>query len=117
MVEERSDHSAVSMGNKMFVIGRNHDLNCEIFDSYSRKFCAFKIKTLDMGYRHTCTRAVCVGNKMKLFYGDNGKVSMCVYEESEKKPVKHLFVGKITLPVLIVLNLVPSFDLRVVFCS
>ena len=38
MVEERSSHAAVSVSNKMFVIGGYKNTNCEIFDSCSRKF-------------------------------------------------------------------------------
>ena len=38
LIEERSNHAAVSMGNKMFVIGGYYTTNCEVFDSFSRKF-------------------------------------------------------------------------------
>ena len=38
MIEERFDHAAVSMGNKMFVIGGKYTTSCEVFDSRSRKF-------------------------------------------------------------------------------
>ena len=38
MIEERSYHAAVSMGNKMFVIGGKYTTSCEVFDSRSRKF-------------------------------------------------------------------------------
>ena len=38
LIEERSCHAAVSMGNKMFVIGGYWTTSCEVFDSYSRKF-------------------------------------------------------------------------------
>ena len=38
MIEERSHHAAVSIGNKMFVIGGSYTTSCEVFDSFSRKF-------------------------------------------------------------------------------
>ena len=38
MIEERSYHAVVSMGNKMFVIGGEKTKSCEVFDSCSRKF-------------------------------------------------------------------------------
>ena len=42
MIKGRYSHGAVSMGNKMFVIGKRHDLTCEVFDSVSRKFTNIK---------------------------------------------------------------------------
>ena len=38
MIDKRYKHAAVSMGNKLFVIGWSYTTNCEVFDSYSRKF-------------------------------------------------------------------------------
>ena len=38
MINVRYLHGAISMGNKMFVISRNHDKTCEVIDSLSRKF-------------------------------------------------------------------------------
>ena len=35
MIEDRWNHTAVSMGNKIFVTGGYESSNCEIFDSYS----------------------------------------------------------------------------------
>ena len=40
MIEERCNHAAVSMGNKMFVIGESSYNDCEVIDSISRKFTA-----------------------------------------------------------------------------
>ena len=42
MNEKRFHHAAVSMGNKMFVIGGNETSSCEIFDSFSRSFTSLK---------------------------------------------------------------------------
>ena len=38
MIEERSNHATVSIGNKMFVIGGYWTTSCEEFNSYSRIF-------------------------------------------------------------------------------
>ena len=38
MIEERRNHAAVSMGNKIFVIVGEYTTSCEVFDSFSRKF-------------------------------------------------------------------------------
>ena len=38
MIEARSLHASVSMGNRMFVIGGWCTSTCEVFDSFSRKF-------------------------------------------------------------------------------
>ena len=42
MIEARCQHAAVSMENKMFVIGRRKTLSCEVFDKFSRKFTSIK---------------------------------------------------------------------------
>ena len=38
MIKERCNHAAVSMGNKLFVIGGLDNSSCEVFDDFSRKF-------------------------------------------------------------------------------
>ena len=38
MIKERWYHAVVSMGDKMFVIAGDETTNCEVFDSFSRKF-------------------------------------------------------------------------------
>ena len=42
MIHHRRCHGAVSMGNKMFVIGGRNNLTCEVFDSVSRRFTNVK---------------------------------------------------------------------------
>ena len=42
MIESRYDHGAVSMGNKMFVIGGKYNLTCEVLNSVSRKFTCIR---------------------------------------------------------------------------
>ena len=38
MIDERFCHAAVSMGNKMFVIGGSYTKCCKVFNNFSRKF-------------------------------------------------------------------------------
>ena len=42
MTKKRRNHSTASMCNKMFVVGGKSTINCEVFDSYSRKFSEIK---------------------------------------------------------------------------
>ena len=42
MNDKRRNHAAVSMGNKLFVIGGIITTSCEVFDSCSRKFINIK---------------------------------------------------------------------------
>ena len=65
MINERAGHGAVSMGNKMFVIGGVHRNNtCEVFDSISRTFTA--IKKVEVVGRDWLS-AVGIGNKILAF--------------------------------------------------
>ena len=66
MIEERRNHASVSMGNKLFVIGGYGNLTCEVFDSYSRKFCC--IKTLpDLANDIYKSAAICINNQVITF--------------------------------------------------
>ena len=66
MINERSHHGSVSMGNKMFVIGGVHCNNtCEVFDSISRKFTAIKkIEVADIVY---WLSVISIGNNIFAF--------------------------------------------------
>ena len=79
MIESRCDHGAVSIDNKMFVIGGNVNSSCEVFDSTSRKFTY--IKNMFVNYYDSAThisathvRAVGIDRKIivfpELFSGD-----------------------------------------------
>ena len=57
MINKRSIHGSVCMGNKLFVIGAYHNATCEVYDSSSMKFTS--IKHLDCSFK--CVAAVCVG--------------------------------------------------------
>ena len=67
MIEERKCHAAVSMGNKMFVIGGYNNSTCEIFDSYSRKFSYIEMMNFTTLYQ-PYFEAVCIGQTIVAFY-------------------------------------------------
>ena len=46
MVIKKSQHTSVSMSNKLFVIGGYKNTNCAVFDSFSRKLLV-SIQCLD----------------------------------------------------------------------
>ena len=79
MINERKGHGSVSMGNKMFVIGGNWNMNCEVFDSISRKFTFIKkIEVVDIN----CFSVVGIGNVIFAFpkhYSSTNK-SVQVYD-------------------------------------
>ena len=72
MIEERCRHGAVSMGNKMFVIGgyknSTWSLTCEIFDSSSRKFTSIKKMVRLYNLNYSDTSVVSIGYKVLFFY-------------------------------------------------
>ena len=66
MIDGRYDHASVSMGNKLFVIGGFEESDCEVFDSYSRKFsyittCSDLINDMDS------FQAVCINRHIVIF--------------------------------------------------
>ena len=69
MNKERSQHAAVSMGNKIFVIGGCYTTSSEVFDSCSRKFTKIKsfvkLSAIDKSY----FKAVCVGSYIFVIRG------------------------------------------------
>ena len=75
MIKGRSCHGAVSMGNKMFVIGGNLNLTCEVFDSTSRKFTSIK-QMLEINNWIYVRSAVIIGSKILVF---------CSFSKSVKK--------------------------------
>ena len=53
MIRGRHQHVAVSIGNKMFVIGGNWNSTCEVFNCVSRRFTY--IKQLSIPESFSCT--------------------------------------------------------------
>ena len=65
MIEYRSFHASVSMGNKLFVIGGYEISSCEVFNIVSRKFCS--IKTVKAFFNKMNFQAVCIRNEIVVF--------------------------------------------------
>ena len=101
MIIGRYDHGAVSMGNKMFVIGGRSLLSCEVFDSISRIFSYIKeienIKSFHLG----SSPAVINGEKILVYPNvtnyKNRKVHIYdvvknrwYWEENEIKSLKYV---------------------------
>lgn len=78
MINKRSLHGSVCMGNKLFVIGGNYNATCEVFDSSSMKFSS--IKQLERNCYYSVS-AVSVGGKILIFcsYDRGGKGRVYTY--------------------------------------
>ena len=68
MNEERKHHAAVSMGNKMFVIGGYHTTSCEVFDSISKKFTLIKSFSNLSTVESSEFSAVCIANDIIILH-------------------------------------------------
>ena len=86
VIEERHDHASVSMSNKLFVIGGYDNTNCEVFDSFSRKFTLIKADVLN-SRSPLFYKAVCIGNSILVIienYDSSRKdktiSNMCIYD-------------------------------------
>ena len=88
MIEERSDHAAVSMGNKMFVIGGEETTNCEVFDICSRKFTKF-FSEIKIPFLPLCNfYAFDIGNNIVVFQNCQGsfeKTYIYLYDVEKEK--------------------------------
>ena len=73
IVRERDEHSALSIGNKLFVATgstwSNRQMSCEVFDSASRQFTEVNIPTnfLEFFKPNYMVRAIAVGGKISFF--------------------------------------------------
>ena len=64
---KKSCHAAVSMGNKMFVIGGKYTTSCEVFDSFSRKCTKINSEIKDLNLERCFFHAFCIGNNIVVF--------------------------------------------------
>ena len=74
------------MGNKLFVIGRYDKTNCEVFDSFSRKFTLIKADIFNSSTPRF-SKAVCIGNSILVIIQnydssreDKTISNMCIYD-------------------------------------
>ena len=68
MLSPRKNHTAVNIGNKMFVIGGSLN-SCEVFDNVTRKFTSIKILPKWISYLGP-NKIVGVGYNIYLFLAD-----------------------------------------------
>ena len=85
MIEIRFNHAAVSMGNKMFVIGGSYTTSCEVFDSYSRKFTKIISEIKDFDVVSTDFKAFSIGNNIVVFQVTYTETVVYLYDIDKKK--------------------------------
>ena len=85
MIEERSYHAAVSVGNKMFIIGGYRSTSCEVFDSRSRKFTTISSEIIS-DLEDWCLDAFSIGNKIVMFHKNpHTESAVYLYEVDKDK--------------------------------
>ena len=82
MVRKRIDHSAVSFGNKMYVI---EILHCEVYDNITKKFTISNIMKSYSKKMVLSLRALSINNKLVYFCNYSFQLSVYVYDLVEKK--------------------------------
>ena len=84
MINKRSQHGAVCIGNKLFVIGGKYNATCEVFDSSSMKFTG--VKQLDRNC-YWSVSAVSIGDEFLIFGSGNraGKGRFYTYNVDKNK--------------------------------
>ena len=85
MKDKRSSHVAVSMGNKLFVIGGYRISSCEVFDTCSRKFTIIKLEMKVSAIEKSCFRALCIGSSIVVFHHPESKSVVYMYDVNESK--------------------------------
>ena len=68
MIDGRYKHGAVSLGNKMFVVGGWKTFTCEVFDSSSRKFTSITQLLPVNNLIYDYASVVSIGYKVLYFY-------------------------------------------------
>ena len=92
MLEARSDHASVSIKNKLYVIGGSSK-QCEVLDSFSRKFIYIKPISNIYEYKRFKTQCVTMGNSIKIFNKDSLDAAVYDVEEEEWCEEKGLQTG------------------------
>ena len=87
MIEGRFDHAAVSMSNKLFVIGGRYTTSCEIFDSYSRQFTEIESDLTVPNMKSKYSMAACIGDYILVFhsYSSYDETTTYLYDVCENK--------------------------------
>ena len=87
MIQDRYDHSSVTIANKLFVIGGNKKMCSKVYDSISRKFSLFSFRLPCAPVRYLKCETVSFNNKIVVFCGCSNRNSskICVYNVDEQK--------------------------------
>ena len=87
MIAAKSFHSAISMGNKMFVTDVGYLARSEVYDSISRKFTLFKIKELVIQTTTSCFETIRISKKLIVLADVGPRVSpeLYMYNVDENK--------------------------------
>ena len=85
MVEERWNHSLVSIKSKLFVISRFN--TGEVYDKATNKFTLIKPSTITYTYGEI--QATSMGNKIVVFRGDESKVMFYDTDKDEWSEIKY----------------------------
>ena len=82
--DKRRNHAAVSMGNKLFVIGGSRISSCEVFDSWSRIFTNINSEMKVSALERNIFKAFCVGSNIVVFHhSESLKSVIYVYDVNE----------------------------------
>ena len=84
---KKSCHAAVSMGNKMFVIGGKYTTSCEVFDSFSRKFSKINSELVP-DFKGWHFKAFGIGNNIVVFQVSSTKSAVYSYDVDKEKWLK-----------------------------
>ena len=63
MIDKKDDHTAVSIGIKLFIFREMHFSSCEVFDSCSRKFTIINLEMKVLALEINYFKAYCIGSK------------------------------------------------------
>ena len=88
MIEWKTEHSAISMGNKLFVIsGKYYPMCSEVYDNISRKFIVLNLERNCTQRGVLSRKSLGISNKIYIFcsYTFNYKIVMYVYNVDKNK--------------------------------
>ena len=92
MLVKRMQHSTVSLGNKLFVIGGNWENDSEVFDSVTNKFVFIKnlpqfrhFDAMSFGHKIYVFGKVCENCQYYMWtYSYNDKLNVMIQENNEQ---------------------------------
>ena len=82
MITAKSNHSSISIGNKIFVIGLGNLARSEVYDNISRTFTVFSFNPLISpfsSYYSYCFKTLNISNKFMIFANDETSDDLKLY--------------------------------------